>query len=151
MQFYKGSIAGVYTYFVSSFTDFLSNFCCCTQIADLFSIPGMQFAGYAAAMDSKGGNRCTIRRTTTTTKHALITCNSRPSLLLLPQCLGVDGVGCHCECESTLGLGASLELVGRPGHGDKIKLNCFMTADNCLDRRATVGGHSGKAQFVCVA
>lgn len=141
-----------YTYFVSLFTDFLGNFC--TQIAVLFSIPGMQFAGYAAAMDSKGGNRCTIRRTTTTTKHALITCNSRPSpSLLLPQCLGVDGVGCHCECEceSTLGFGASLELVGRPGHGDKIKLNCFMTADNCLDRRATVGGHSGEAQFVCVA
>lgn len=139
------------TYFISSFTDFLSNICYCTQISDLFSIPGMQFADYAAAMESKGGNRCTIRRTTTTTKHALITCNSRPSLLLLPQCLGVDGVGCCHQCESALRFGASLELVGRPGHGDKIKLNCFMTADNRLDRRATVGGHSRKTQSVRVA
>lgn len=46
---------------------------------------------------------------------------------------------------ASLRFGPYLEPVGRPGHGDKIKLNCFMTVDNCLDRQATVVGHSRKA------
>jgi len=63
---------------------------------------------------TKGGNRCTITwatTTITTMKHALIAKRLRLRL----------GYGCY--------------LGPRPRHGDKIKLNCFMTGLDRLARR----------------
>lgn len=90
----------------------------------------MQFAGNVAAMDTKGGNRCTINNNSNN-------CNSNNNNYNYKACVNYEQ---QWEPAASLSawsqawvLQAIWTLAWGPGHGDKIKLNCFMTTDKRLE------------------